>query len=259
VFCLHTGRLVSVELLARWVEDGRHVSPADFVALAEEVGLIRSLGVQMLDHAVTALRGWSGVPGLSQVSVAVNISPLHVVHGLLEDLAAALASGGVDPERLTLEITEQHALPDEDGTKEVLDAVSAMGIRVAIDDFGTGFSSIRWLTSLPLDLVKLDRSLLASLGSGSDGEENLDLLDSVGLLTRAMSRTAVAEGIETVADLARVRDAGIDLGQGYLLSRPMPLPELVARAATLPDHVERLLAASDAVARGPVTPDGPAG
>lgn len=263
VFCLRTGRVVSVELLARWVDGGRHVSPAEFIALAEEVGLIRDLGRQMMAHAVRIGHEWAGVPALRDARVAVNISPLHVVHGLLSDLAEALGAGLLDPSRLVIEITEQHALPDEDGTKEVLEAVRARGVQVAIDDFGSGFASIRWLTSLPVTLVKLDRSLLVDAARattsppagdrGADGEGSAEFLQTVGLLARTMSRTAVAEGIETREDLDRVCRAGIPLGQGYLLARPMPLAELALRAGQLTQDAGRLLAELSASPHSPAT------
>ncbi|MFZ0157619.1 MAG: EAL domain-containing protein [Kineosporiaceae bacterium] len=236
VFSLDTGRVVSAELLARWVgEDGRFVSPMDFIPLAEDVGLIRDLGTQMLDHAVATLRAWQQVPDLAGSSIAVNISPLHVVDGLYDDVVRVLHRSQVRPASLTLEITEQQALPDEDGTKEVLEAVRALGVRIAIDDFGSGFSSIRWLISLPVQVVKLDRSLLAAVPRQDDpaGTDRVEVLRSVNRLAEAMGRIAVAEGIETAVELADVRRAGIGLGQGYLLCRPMPLEELTARASAV--------------------------
>ncbi len=244
VFSLHTGQVVSAELLARWIgQDGRFVSPMEFITLAEEVGLIRDLGVQMLGHAVQALQGWQQVPELAGASIAVNISPLHVVDGLLDDVVRVLADAGVRPESLTLEITEQQALPDEDGTKDVLEAVRALGVRIAIDDFGSGFSSIRWLTSLPVQVVKLDRSLLEAMPSAqhSGGADRIEVLRSVNRLAEAMGRTAVAEGIETEVELSAVRDAGIGLGQGYLLCRPMPLSELTLQVADICAAAERII------------------
>ena len=209
----------------------------------EEVGLIRDLGVQMLGHAVQALQGWQQVPELAGASIAVNISPLHVVDGLLDDVVRVLADAGVRPESLTLEITEQQALPDEDGTKDVLEAVRALGVRIAIDDFGSGFSSIRWLTSLPVQVVKLDRSLLEAMPSAqhSGGADRIEVLRSVNRLAEAMGRTAVAEGIETEVELSAVRDAGIGLGQGYLLCRPMPLSELTLQVADICAAAERII------------------
>ncbi len=264
VFSLSTGQVVSAELLARWIgQDGRFVSPMEFITLAEEVGLIRDLGVQMLGHAVLALQGWQQVPELAGASIAVNISPLHVVDGLLDDVVRVLADTGVRPEALTLEITEQQALPDEDGTKDVLEAVRALGVRIAIDDFGSGFSSIRWLTSLPVQVVKLDRSLLEAMPSAqhSGGADRVEVLRSVNRLTEAMGRVAVAEGIETELELAAVRDAGIGLGQGYLLCRPMPLSELTIQVADICAAAEGIIRPSAETGTPPSRPRraGPSG
>jgi len=214
---LATGTVTSVEALVRW----RHpvhglIGPMDFIGLAEETGLIVPLGRWVVREACQQLAKW----GNQIPSVAVNLSAGQFREiGLVDELAAELANAGIEPHRLIVEITEHVLVVDVAATAATLAALRALGVTVAIDDFGTGYSSLGYLRHLPVDMIKLDRSFVRGLGTDAG---SIAIVESIAALAHTLGLTVTAEGIETVEQLAYVRSAGCDRGQGYLFAKPEP-------------------------------------
>jgi len=216
-----------VEALVRWDRPGHGlVGPDDFIPVAESSDIVCDLGRWALAEAVAQLARWDGEGGeLAGIAVAVNVSGRHLSQPrLLGDVAVALAGSGIVPERLTLEITET-VLVDEPTAREQLRALRALGVKVALDDFGTGYTSIGQLSRLPVDVLKIDRSFVASGDSA-----HADLVRLVIGAAHSFSLGVVAEGVEEDEQLAALLAAGCDGAQGFLLARPAPAAELSALA-----------------------------
>ncbi|WP_354678293.1 sensor domain-containing protein [Cupriavidus plantarum] len=218
IYDLRSGRLRSFEALLRW----RHpteglISPADFVPLAEETGLIVPIGNWVLGEACRQLARWP-----SGVSVGVNLSPLQFRgRELVDAVRRAVDNAGVNVSRLELEITESVLLRNDRENLELLRELRGLGARIAMDDFGTGYSSLSYLRNFPFDKIKLDRSFVSDLATSVEARAILHAVRSLGAAFRVRT---TAEGIETPEQLAVVRDEGYDEGQGYLLGRPQ-LPD----------------------------------
>lgn len=222
---LVTTDVVGLEALARWTDPVLgQVSPALFIPLAEQSGLIRDLGRQMLHRACADLAAWRAVTG-SGAYVTINASPLQLDGTYLDDVGQALATTGLEPSALVVEVTEGVML--EPKARECLTELRRRGVRVAIDDFGTGYSSLSYIRDLPVDIVKVDRHFLRPGPQGSHDQPVLraivDLIGSLGLV-------CLLEGVENPHDLATARRTGAQLAQGYLFGRPAPLKELTAQA-----------------------------
>ena len=212
-----------VEALVRWEHPTRGlVPPDDFIPFAEQTGVIVPLGAWVLQTACEQARTWEELG--RHVSVSVNVSGRQL---LAPDFVAAvrgvLASTGLAPAKLILEITETAMLEDLDKATHVLQALRGMEVRVALDDFGAGYSSLRYLDRLSVDVVKIDRSFIGSL---DNPDKRATLLAIIRLLD-TMNVSTVAEGVETPAQLAYVRSLGIDACQGFLFSRPVPAGEVL--------------------------------
>ena len=214
VFALHPQQLVGVEALARWDHPTQGpVPPGVFVPLAEEAGLARPLGSLVLRMACTQAAAWLDVP---EFRVWVNLSPAQLEQpGLADEVRLLLEQAGVAPDRLGVEVTES-ALADERCATVELTALARLGVAIAIDDFGTGYSSLARLNTLPLDVLKIDRSFVHDVERPS----GLAAVNEIVQLAHALDITTIAEGIETPAQLELVRGAGSDAGVGYLLARP---------------------------------------
>ena len=223
---LATGRVAALEALVRWEHPRRGlVLPGDFVPLAEETGLIAPLGQWVLAEACRQARAWPTAPGDRPLVVRVNLSPRQFRRpGLVADVGRILRDGGLDPARLELEITESIALEDVDATAATLRDLKALGLRLAIDDFGTGFSGLGALKRSPVDTIKLDRSFVAGLGHDP---KDTAIVQAVVTLASALGPTVTAEGIETVEQLAALRELGCDHGQGFLFAAPLPAEAVV--------------------------------
>ena len=213
-------RVTGYEALLRWTRPGHGMVPPDrFIPVAETSRLICDIDRWVLAEATRQLARWraSGAPGAQDVSMAVNISGRHLTERrVISDVAEALASAGVPADRLVLEVTET-VLLDDPVAIEHLTGLRQLGVTVAIDDFGTGYTSIGQLRDLPVDVLKIDRSFVAASDRGSQ--------ELVGLMIRAahtFGLTVVAEGVEDVEQLDRLRADYCDHAQGYLLSRPLP-------------------------------------
>jgi diguanylate cyclase (GGDEF)-like protein len=225
VLDLPTGRVRGFEALVRW----RHpelgdVPPARFVPLAEEHGLIRTIGAWVLDTALHDAAGWPEVGG-APLSVSVNLSCEQLGEPELADaVLAATAQAGVDPSRLRLEVTETAVLRDEDAARGTLRRLRAAGIAVDLDDFGTGLSSLTRLRTLPIDAVKLDCAFTGELGPDGDGA----LVEGVVALARGLGIEVVAEGVEAADHVTRLVAVGCTAAQGRHLGAPMPARRVAA-------------------------------
>ncbi len=213
------------EALIRWERPGHGlVSPASFIPLAEVTGQITDLGRWMLTEVTSLLARWSTQPGNDQLCVSLNLSGQEALRGdLAHHVLTTLRRGGANPSKLTLEVSENALLFDLPAVAEQLSILREAGVRIAIDDFGTGYTSVSHLRSLPVDTLKIDRSLLQQ---ASKGEADLAIFSLVIAVARTLQLATVAEGVETAAHQALVESVGCDLSQGYLFGRPMGLDDL---------------------------------
>ena len=217
---LQSMRVNGFEALLRWHNPARGiVSPADFIPLAEEIRLIVPIGEWVIRTACREAARWP-----SPFNVAVNVSAVQFGSPtLVSTIVSALAESGLDPRRLEVEITEGVLLKEREATLVILRELRAMGVRVAMDDFGTGYSSLSYLHSFPFDKIKIDQSFVRGYPEDGGGAE---IVRAIAALGRALGMTTIAEGVETEAQLARVRADGCTDAQGYLISRPLA-PELI--------------------------------
>jgi diguanylate cyclase (GGDEF)-like protein len=216
------------EALLRWNHPVRgRVSPLDFIALAEETGLIVPIGRWVLAQACQEATRWP-----TPVRVAVNVSAMQFRHGsLLRDVENALAASGLDPNRLEIEITESVILDDNAQAVALLHELHERGVRVAMDDFGTGYSSLSLLRSFPFDRIKIDRSFVRDADTSADA---LSIIRAVLGLGRSLGMSTTVEGVETAAQLLAMQAEGCTEVQGYFFSRPGPaadVPQLMTVAA----------------------------
>ncbi len=216
---LKTGKVTSAETLLRW--HNRYlgvVSPEQFIPLAEELGLIRPIGEWLLMSACKEALKWQSF-GLGDLGVAVNISPRQFQQGdILQIIERALTESELEPRLLTIEITEGLLLANSEEVIAKLDSIRNLGVTLSVDDFGTGYSSLSYLKTLPVDVLKIDRSFI------SDMLENLDdatLVEAIIAMGHSMRLNVVAEGIETEAQLVYLAEHGCDSGQGYHFSPPL--------------------------------------
>jgi diguanylate cyclase (GGDEF)-like protein len=215
---ISTGMLSTVEALARWQpQEFGPVQPTEFILLAEETGLIGSLGEWVLKKACTQAREWQ-TTGLLPVRVAVNVSSYQVRDsGLVEVVARALEESGLDPGLLELELTESAIIGDESGVLETLNRLKAMGVRLALDDFGTGYSSLGYLTRFPIDVLKIDQSFVSAIGTE---EEARAIISAVIAMAHRLGLSVTAEGVETAEQEEFLRTQGCDALQGFLILPP---------------------------------------
>ena len=229
---LETGRVEAVEALARWQhDDGRMVAPVDFIAVAEESGLIGMLGRQVLEKACATMVDWHarGVVG-ADVKLWVNVSSRQLVADeLIKDVSEVLAATGLAPESLRIELTETALMHDPEGARATMDRLGAAGVRFHIDDFGTGYSSLGQLNELSFEMLKIDRSFITRLDDV--GEDNEVVRAIVGL-SHSLGHRVVAEGVETEGQLRVLRGMGVDLAQGYLIARPLAAADAEAVLAS---------------------------
>jgi diguanylate cyclase (GGDEF)-like protein len=218
---LHTERAVGFEALARWQHPNRgHVSPATFIPLAEDTGVILTLGRWILEEACKEAAKWEGYSlGTEPFTVSVNVSSRQLEQpSFTTDVARALELSGLAPQRLTLEITESVIMRDSKTMLQRLNELKALGVRLAIDDFGTGYSSLAYLQRFPVDIIKVDRAFVDPIAkNGNDAA----LVQAIITLSDALDLRTVAEGIEVAEQHSLLRDLGCHLGQGYLFARPM--------------------------------------
>lgn len=218
---LATGRVYAFEALARWTDErGRAHDPAAFIPVAEESGLIVPLGRWAVDAALAQLREWDAREGGGfGVKVSVNVSPIQLQRDSVPEMVArALAESGLPGERLKLEITESAIIGDPERIANVLMALKALGPTIAMDDFGTGFSNLASLQTLPIDVLKIDRSFITGMLADRD---KIAIVRAILSLAQALNMTTVAEGIETNELGQTLAALGCAFGQGYCFSRAL--------------------------------------
>ena len=229
---LQTGRICGFEALSRWDDPQRgFVSPSTFIPLAEEIGLIGTIGRRVLKRACTEAATWPG-----EITVAVNLSPAQFQSGqLVAAVKDALASSGLPPGRLELEITESIFLQGSDWNLAVLSQLGDLGVRISMDDFGTGYSSLSYLRSFAFDKIKIDKSFIRDL---TTSQSSVAIVRAVCGLARSFGASTTAEGVETDSQLAQIRAEGCTEVQGYIFGRPVPADEIPALLAR-PPHASK--------------------
>jgi EAL domain-containing protein (putative c-di-GMP-specific phosphodiesterase class I) len=213
-------QLCGVEALVRW----RHpmkglIAPDQFIPLAESTGLIVRLGEWVLQRACTDAASWP-----AHIKIAVNISAVQFEKGNLFDvILCTLVETGLSPERLELEITETALLENQEAHLTTIRQLKNLGVSVALDDFGTGYSSMSYLTSFPFDKIKIDKSFTQGVINRRDCKA---VVASTLALAQGLGTVTTAEGVETEEQFEYMREAGVDLVQGYLFGRPLPISQL---------------------------------
>jgi diguanylate cyclase (GGDEF)-like protein/PAS domain S-box-containing protein len=227
-----TGRITGAEALVRWQHPKRGlVSPAAFIPLAEETGLILPLGNWVLENACRQLVDWATTPAGAALSIAVNVSAgeLHQ-EDFVEQVLSVLERTGADPKKLKLELTESLLLDDVEDTIAKMTRLKAAGVSFSLDDFGTGYSSLAYLKRLPLDQLKIDQSFVRDILTDPN---DAAIARTVVALAQSLGLSVIAEGVETQAQLELLASQGCHAYQGYLFSRPLPIAafnELLVRA-----------------------------
>ena len=224
---LVSDRIVGLEALVRWQHPTRGlVPPLSFIPLAEETGLIIPLGQWVLETACRQARAWHDQMPDSELVMSVNLSARQFTQpDLVNQIAAILEETGLPPHLLELEITETVLMDQSESGTRALRALRLLGVHLVLDDFGTGYSSLAYLKHLPLDTIKIDRSFVNGL---DNDDANLPIVEAVIALAHGLGIEVVAEGIETVEQLDRLRSLVCDRGQGYFYARPQPPEELTA-------------------------------
>jgi len=222
IVSLHDGEIRATEALLRWQHPRRGLLGAsEFISVAEEIGLIVPLGQWVLEEACRQVRQWQlEYPKPIPITIAVNLSARQFQHpDLVKDIARALLDSGLEPRRLSLEITESVVMEDTAGAVATCDLIRNLGAQLAIDDFGTGYSSLSYLKHFKVHTLKIDRVFV----DGIDRDQyNTAIMRSVIALAAALSIRVTAEGIETPAELAHLQALGCYGGQGFLFGRPVP-------------------------------------
>jgi diguanylate cyclase (GGDEF)-like protein/PAS domain S-box-containing protein len=214
--------IIGFEALARWLHPVRgFISPADFIPLAEESGLIVEMGEWILREACREAASWP-----KPLQIAVNLSPAQFVHGDLVNLVhSILLETGLAPGRLELEITEGVLIEDFERGLALLRRLKALGVRISMDDFGSGYSSLSYLQAFPFDKIKVDRAFVINLGRNP---QSAAIISAVIDLGHGLGMSLVAEGVETLEQLAFLADEGCDAVQGYLIGKPLPIGQYAA-------------------------------
>jgi diguanylate cyclase (GGDEF)-like protein len=216
---INTGNLKGVEALIRWEHTKLGpISPAEFIPLAEERGLIIPISEWVVYEACKQNKQWQDA-GLPKVCVAVNISPLHLSrHDFTHFIAEVLHQTGLDPQYLELEVTEGITLKVDDGVS-TLNKLKEIGVKIAIDDFGTGYSSLKYIQKLPISALKIDQSFIKDINSNKNHQE---ITNSIIVMATSLNIDVTAEGIETREQLDYLKRMNCKFAQGYLISRPLP-------------------------------------
>ena len=213
---LDTGKIRTFEALVRWFHPEKgELRPDEFIPVAEDTGVIITLGNWITAQAAKAAAGWP-----EEVTIAVNLSPVQIrAPGAALGILAALREAGLDPRRLELEVTESLFLDDDENTARFMDDLSAEGVRFALDDFGTGYSSLGYINKFPFKKIKVDRSFVSGPNIGKKTDA---IIRAVAEMGATLGMDIVAEGLETIEQVQVVRNAGCTLGQGYYFSRAVP-------------------------------------
>jgi diguanylate cyclase (GGDEF)-like protein/PAS domain S-box-containing protein len=224
---LDTGRMVGVEALIRWVEpDGSIIPPAEFIPIAEELGLIEQIGDWVVREISYQVQAWRELD--IDLEVGFNLSPRQFWQpDLAQRIMREFSLGGVEPSKVMVEVTESSAMMDPDRAQEILSQLHETGFAIAIDDFGTGYSSLSRLREMPVKVLKIDRTFVSNV---HDDPQAASIVSAFLELSRGLGMTTLAEGIETAEELAFLRERGCTLGQGFYFSRPVAPEEIIAYA-----------------------------
>jgi diguanylate cyclase (GGDEF)-like protein/PAS domain S-box-containing protein len=220
-----TDGIIGLEALARWPHPNGPITPDEFIPIAEESGLILPLGIWVLNQACAEAARWkTTVPAAADLHISVNLSGRQLGDpDVVANISAALSRSGLEPDALWLEITESTLMDDAAGAARTLNAIRELGVHLVIDDFGTGYSSLAYLKRFPVDTLKIDRSFVDGLGRDAESEA---IVRAVVGLTQSLHLSVIAEGVETVDQLATLHRLGCDTYQGYLFAKPMPAHEI---------------------------------
>ena len=216
------GEAVGAEALIRWQHPERGmISPADFIPLAEETGLILSIGQWVIETACHQLKAWETSPSLCGLQLAVNVSARQFRQAdFVEQVQYALEMSSARPVRLKLELTESMVLEDVQDTIAKMNALKNIGVQFSMDDFGTGYSSLAYLSQLPLDQLKIDQSFVRNIGINPSDAVIVQTIIGMAL---NLGMDVIAEGVETEAQHDFLKQHGCSAFQGYLFSKPVPL------------------------------------
>ncbi|MEG3843546.1 EAL domain-containing protein, partial [Microcoleus sp. herbarium14] len=234
--CLASGRIIGFEALVRWQHPLRGlISPVKFIPVAEETGAIVPLGEWVLEEACRQLRLWEGMFDFDRpLIMSVNLSGKQFAQpDLVDRIQAILGTTGLSAESLKLEITESVVMDDVESAIAVLKQMKALNVKLGIDDFGTGYSSLSYLSRFPTDTLKVDKSFVGLMEVGSEGE-NVAIVRTIVTLAHALGMDVIAEGVETAAQLAKLRAIGCEYGQGYFFAKPLPSDEATTLMASEP-------------------------
>lgn len=224
-----SGRIIGAEALLRWQQpDVGVVSPARFIPLAEETGLILTLGRWALESGLRQQARWQSDPALASLNLSINVSARQFHHeGFVETLRTLLERSGADPAHVTLELTESVLLHNMDEVVPIMQQVRALGLCLSLDDFGTGYSSLGYLNRLPLNEIKIDQGFVRGM---LDNPTDAAIAQSIVTLAQTLGLNVIAEGVETQAHHDFLHRHGCRIFQGYLFGRPMPIAEFEQRA-----------------------------
>jgi len=217
-----TGDMIGVESLLRWQHAERGmIPPGAFIPLAEESGLIVTIGHWVLEAACKQLAEWRMLQHRQDLTISVNVSPVQFNHpGFIDDVCRALSESGADPARLILEVTESLFLHDPEATRTIMERLNSLGVQFSLDDFGTGYSSLSYLKGLPLDELKIDQSFVRDL---LDSPADAAIVMTIIALAERLELSVIAEGVETIAQRDWLKENGCQRFQGYLFARPQPI------------------------------------
>ena len=234
--CLASGKIIGFEALVRWQHPLRGlISPIKFIPVAEETGAIVPLGEWVLEEACRQLRLWEGMFDFDRpLIMSVNLSGKQFAQpDLVDRIQAILGATGLSAESLKLEITESVVMDDVESAIAVLKQMKALNVKLGIDDFGTGYSSLSYLSRFPTDTLKVDKSFVGRMELESEGE-NVAIVRTIVALAHALGMDVIAEGVETAAQLAKLRAIGCEYGQGYFFAQPLPSDAATALMASDP-------------------------
>jgi len=240
---IRSGEVRSAEALIRWLHPTRGiVSPADFIPLAEECGMIGAIGDWVIREACRQTRAWQ-IAGVPLLRVSVNLSASQFGDsGLVDSIRHALADAALDARYLEVELTESVVMSDPEKSIAILEQLSSMGVLISVDDFGTGYSSMSYLRRLPIDKLKIDRVFIDEIVSRP---EDASIVRAIVSLAHSLHLKVVAEGVETPAQLYFLKTAGCDEYQGYHFSRPLPAADF--ERLMRESHAEDTFSDEDAV------------
>jgi EAL domain-containing protein (putative c-di-GMP-specific phosphodiesterase class I) len=237
-FSIDSGKIIGAEALVRWRHPERGlVPPAEFIPLAEATGLVVQVGEWVLEAACSQAKLWKDA-GLPPIRLAVNVSAREFTASLPGRVMDTLNRYGLEPSWLELEITESTLMHNIDRVIGIMDRITALGVTLSLDDFGTGYSSLSYLKRFPIDTLKIDRSF--TIGIPSDAND-CAIANTIISIAQQLKHKVIAEGVETVEQLAFLKNSGCDEVQGYLFSQPLEAAafELALRENWTPGQASR--------------------